>query len=130
MKRILCLAVAIVLTVSTLPATDGQPIDPCDTDLTLLAYELAWDELDTTVENPSPTPQSGGLVLDFVLDGVRHQWWFALDDVPAESTWHYTIRFSGLIAVIGIDICASRPGGIVDAPDPVARNVGKKKKND
>ena len=67
------------------------------------------------------------MAVDFLMDGQTVSWWFGGLSLPANSRWRYEIQFPAPIVVIGVQVCGERGTGIIDAPDPVASGIKKKK---
>jgi len=122
-KRVIVIVGLLLVALPTTPAFDPA----CESPLLLLHFEASWEGLDSTVENPTPWTQSGGLVVDFLMNGQQQSWWFGGLSLAPNSRWRYEIRFPATITVIGVQACEQKGSGIVDAPDPVASKVKRKK---
>jgi len=120
--RQLALFTVVVLLAAAASATDPE----CGSDLTLLGFQADWNQLEAEIDNPGPTPQSGGMVVEFVMNGQSNQWWFGGITVPAHTRWDVTIGFPATIGIIGLTVCDAKPDGIIDAPDPVANKMKQK----
>ena len=83
--------------------------------------------MEVEVDNPTSTSETGGLVVDFSMNGHSFGWWFETT-VPAETLAEWSAKFPGIISALSVSACDSKPDGIVDAPDPVANSVKQKNK--
>lgn len=126
MKRLVAILIVTLLLGGQLPA---EYI--CNTTLEVLNYQLAWEDLTVDIDNPEPAPQTGGIIVEFSMNGHTHKWWFDTAPIPPSTLWEMEIEFPSSLVVHSISPCDQMPpesSGIVEAPDPVANSVKQKKK--
>jgi len=103
----------------------------CSTSLDVLNYQVAWEDLTVDIDNPDPAPQTGGIIVEFSMNGHTYKWWFDTATIPANTVWEMQIEFPSALVVHSVSPCDEMPpesSGVVEAPDPVANNVKQKKK--
>lgn len=118
MKRLL---VPFALIILLLPAQLGA--EECNTPLVVANLEVQWADVETTVENDTSSPESGGLAIQFTMNGHNHHWWFDGITVPAQTNWIVEIEFPSTVSGVQAEACDKKPDGTVDAPDPVANSM-------